>query len=305
MTVRGFVVCSLACISCSKIEKKNQAQVEQPAEAEAELPMGFTSWSPLDASYPGISRTSYRTTGNTGNSYSVNAIRVDLSTPGIRLATTKPLSPWMDGIQETITTKVSLFISSSQKTSEKFAVAINTDAFDLTSASQSVPTNLIGYAVSNGTLVSSGSSGGVAATLFWDPVNGAKMENTSKTSTNTATVIANQVAVSGFSFALQNGVVKVYDATLAARSGAGLSQDNRYLFLVAVDRRVGRNSSDGCTIGQLGEQLLALGAFMGINLDGGGSTQMAWWNPLKATVQMLGGSDTRYVGQHLGIYYLK
>lgn len=305
MPTRSLILFSLVCVSCSNIEQVNQVEVQQPSETEDALPMGFSSWSPLDASYPGISSTSYRATGSSGNKYSVSAFRIDLSTPGIRLGTTKPMSPWVDGSQETTTTKVSFFLAQSQKTTEKYAVAINTDAFQLTSASQSVPTNLRGYAVSNGTLVSSGTSGGNAATLFWDPVNGAKMEITSKTSLNTATMVANQVAVSGFSFTLQNGVVKVYDTTLAARSGVGLSEDNRYLFLVAVDKRIGRNASDGCTIGQLGEQLLLLGAYTGINLDGGGSTQMAWWNPLKASVQMFGGSDTRYVGQHLGIYYLK
>jgi len=100
-------------------------------------------------------------------------------------------------------------------------------------------------------------------------------------------------------------VVKAYDATLAARSGAGLSLDGRYLYLVAIDQRIGRNGSDGATIGQLGEQLLALGADDGINLDGGGSTQLASWNPMTSSVQILGGSDSRYVGQHLGIYYAK
>jgi exopolysaccharide biosynthesis protein len=215
------------------------------------------------------------------------------------------MASWVDGKQETMTAKVSQFISGSQKTNQKIAVAINSDAFTLTNSTKSVPTDLCGFGVSNGILVSSGSAGGVAATLFWDPVNGAKMENTSRTSANTSTIAANLVAVSGFSFALQDGVVKVYDATLAARSGAGLSADNRFLFLVTIDQRIGRNASDGATIGQLGEQLLALGSYMGINLDGGGSTQMAWWNPASSSVQVLGGSDTRYVGQHLGVYYLK
>lgn len=261
------------------------------------------SWSALDARYPGLSRSSYRATGSAGNSYLVNAVRVDLRTTGLRLATTARMSPWVDGSSETMTRKASQWIADSQATSEKLALAINTDAFNLTSGSQSVAANLRGFAVADGTLVSSGNKGGNAATLFWDPITGARAEYTSFGSANTQALTAGEVAVSGFSFALDDGVIASSDQLLAARSGLGLSQDGSFLYLMTIDKKTGKEKSDGATIAQVGQELFNLGAYDGINLDGGGSTQMAWWNPASASVQMLGGSDSRYVGQHLGIYY--
>jgi hypothetical protein len=36
--------------------------------------------------------------------------------------------------------------------------------------------------------------------------------------------------------------------------------------------------SFGATTGELGEWLTKFGAYSGLNLDGGGSTTMVWWN---------------------------
>lgn len=262
------------------------------------------SWSSLDPSYPGLYRSSYQTYGLGGNKFTVNTVRIDLTTPGIKLATTTRISSnWQDEVQETQTKKVSQFIASSQATNKKIVVAINTDAFSLTNANQSVATTLRGFAVSDGILVSSGTVGGNGATLFWDSITGPRMELTSKTSPNTSNIAAGTIAISGFSFALINGIAQPSDTSLNARSGVGLSADGQQLFMLTIDKKSGKNRSDGATIQELGEQLSLAGAYTGIHLDGGGSTQMAYWNPTTASPQLLGGVDSRYVGQHLGIYY--
>ena len=38
-------------------------------------------------------------------------------------------------------------------------------------------------------------------------------------------------------------------------------------------------ASDGATTSEVGAWLKHFGAHTGINMDGGGSTTMAWWNP--------------------------
>jgi hypothetical protein len=57
------------------------------------------------------------------------------------------------------------------------------------------------------------------------------------------------------------------------RSVVGLSQDNKTLYLVAVDGRQPAYSR-GANMVELGEYLKSIGAYNAINLDGGGSTAM-------------------------------
>lgn len=56
------------------------------------------------------------------------------------------------------------------------------------------------------------------------------------------------------------------------RTVVGVSQDGRRVYLVTVDGR--RATSHGGTLVEMAELLIELGAYQGINLDGGGSTTM-------------------------------
>jgi hypothetical protein len=56
------------------------------------------------------------------------------------------------------------------------------------------------------------------------------------------------------------------------RTAVGVSQDGRTVYLVTVDGR--RTTSHGGTLVEMAELLVELGAYRGINLDGGGSTTM-------------------------------
>jgi hypothetical protein len=78
---------------------------------------------------------------------------------------------------------------------------------------------------------------------------------------------------------------------------------------MTVDRTV-RNplapSYWGASLNDVGALLSGLGASRGLNLDGGGSTQMAAWNPGTSTAQLLNApllGMERYVGSNLGIAY--
>lgn len=60
--------------------------------------------------------------------------------------------------------------------------------------------------------------------------------------------------------------------TREPRTAVGVSQDGHRVILVTVDGR--RSTSQGGTLVELAELLIELGAYRGINLDGGGSTTM-------------------------------
>ena len=46
---------------------------------------------------------------------------------------------------------------------------------------------------------------------------------------------------------------------------------------MTIDGR--QNNSYGATVSDVGSILKMFGAYNGINMDGGGSTTMAWWDP--------------------------
>ena len=78
---------------------------------------------------------------------------------------------------------------------------------------------------------------------------------------------------------------------------------------MTVDRSL-RSSSPtsywGATIRDMGDLLYSFGASSGINLDGGGSTQMGWWDPNSDSAQLLNAplfGEERYVGSNLAIVY--
>lgn len=82
-------------------------------------------------------------------------------------------------------------------------------------------------------------------------------------------------ALGGQSLLVRDGVVPSYfDQDVPgkrARSAAGYSADNRYLYLVAVE---GGNGSRGMTQREFAQYLVTLGVWRAVNLDGGGSTTL-------------------------------
>jgi len=92
-----------------------------------------------------------------------------------------------------------------------------------------------------------------------------------------------QDAVSGFGLCLENGQVLPGDDSLHPRTGLGLSTEGRYLFLMTIDGR--QPASAGATTSDLGTLLKQAGAMTAINMDGGGSTTLAWWDPTADTDQ--------------------
>ncbi|MFM7055652.1 MAG: phosphodiester glycosidase family protein [Planctomycetota bacterium] len=201
-----------------------------------------------------------------------HAARIDLQQPGLRLTTTSRLDDWQNNTRETRRQTARSFLRTERQHQRPVMLAFNADAFSPWPVpfDQETETNLLGFAVSEGQLVSSGAG----TPSFIRLKSGAgRMQLT-----DAATVADGiEVAVSGFAYCLLDGVVQPSGDDLHPRTALGLSADGRWLVVLVVDGR--RHSSPGATTAELGAWLLQLGADDGINMDGGGSSTLCWWNP--------------------------
>ena len=117
-----------------------------------------------------------------------------------------------------------------------------------------------------------------------------------------------KVAVTGFSIVAKNGVSTFKDKSLAPRTAYGISADKRYLYILGVDGRQ-PGWSMGMTCQEAGLWLLAAGASDAINMDGGGSTTLIYWNEKdNSMVSLCRHNLARYervVGSNFGIFLKK
>ena len=262
------------------------------------------------AGTPGLLKASVQVNSPRGGepAFSVTALRVDLQTPGLSLTSTGPIANWQADSRETLTQTTRDFITGNRLQATPVVAAINTSFFTMVDLSQSLPTNLLGLAISDNRLVSPTQAAYPYFAL--DSITGARLE---KNPSIAPDLNNTKVAFAGMS----NGIV-LWDGILTwsaeqnteqnARTALGLSSDNRYLVLMAVDRSL-RNLSPsywGATLNDVGALLYGFGAYRGLNLDGGGSTQIAWWNSSSASAQLLNNplfGIERPVGSSLGIVY--
>src|SRR5207249_5157316 len=97
------------------------------------------------------------------------------------------------------------------------------------------------------------------------------------------------------------------DQDLEPRTAIGINRNGRYLILIVVD---GRQPfySDGATFADLGKLLINQGVYMGMGLDGGGSSTMVIDGKdgkpliLNSPVDNYIPVRERPVANHLGIY---
>ena len=116
-------------------------------------------------------------------------------------------------------------------------------------------------------------------------------------------------AISGDRMLVQKGEIApdLDGRELDPRTAIGINKNGRYLYLVVVD---GRQPfySDGVTFTELAHLLIDQGAFMGMSLDGGGSSTMVREGDNGIPVILNSPIDNyipgreRPVGTHLGIY---
>ncbi|MBM99105.1 MAG: hypothetical protein CMJ77_08255 [Planctomycetaceae bacterium] len=243
----------------------------------------------------------------------INCLRIDSQAPGIRFHATDRCRDWTEGKEETRRKSVRNFIRESRMTDRKLVVATNADAF----SPWPVPyqketfTDVLGLLVSDGTLVSRGSG----TPSFVVSKDGDLSITTTVADTSEANI---ETAVSGFALCLIDGQVPASGNDLHPRTGLGLSADRRFVLMMTIDGR--QAASAGATTQTVGNWLKHFGAHNGINMDGGGSTTMAWWDALESdedkcvllnhpvgrgSSRGIFGPTERANGSNLGVYLME
>lgn len=197
-----------------------------------------------------------------------------MTAAGIGFTTTPPSGPL-----ETTSQTTSQFLQSTGA-----EVAINANFFSDVAATPS-PEDLIGLAVSNGTVVAPQTFGSddAAASLLITKTNAATISPAGSTPIDLSKVFnavsGNQIVTDGVDTSAIAPTGAPHDPFgLDPRTGVGLSKDGRFLYLIAIDGRqpgysVGVTTSDEAAL------MLDLGVFEGLNLDGGGSTALVQAGP--------------------------
>ena len=195
--------------------------------------------------------------------------RIDLTAPGIGFTTTPPSSPL-----ETTSQTTSQFLQSTGA-----QVAINANFFSDVAATPS-PEDLIGLAVSNGTVVAPQTFGSddAAASLVITKASAATIAPAGSNPIDLSNVFnavsGNQIVTDGLNTSAVTPTGAPHDPFgLDPRTAIGLSEDGRFLYLIAIDGRqpgysVGVTTSDEAAL------MIDLGVFDGLNMDGGGSTAL-------------------------------
>ena len=101
----------------------------------------------------------------------------------------------------------------------------------------------------------------------------------------------------GSQMIVTNGIALNYTSRFATnrhpRTAVGLDRTGTRLVLVVVDGRQPKLSV-GMTLHELARQLIRLGCFNSLNLDGGGSTTMVYRDPITHALKVVNSpSDTR------------
>jgi len=255
-----FALCSLFIyhfsffiVSCATI-----SHVEGPAESvEAVSPQ----WTPLQAA--GL----YYFAGKVSRPrIEFHALRVDLTEPGLRIVVVPGGGRYRGGF---LSVKVSSFVRDNG-----LLAGINALPFDPVSGREGEPRINIGLVVSDGETLSPPHKTFDVLVFYKDG------RATIETQSDIKDFESIENAVGGFYRILEHGepvprVINLSDRH--PRSAAGISPDNRFLYLLVIDGR--QIKSAGATEAETAFLLRALGATEAINFDGGGSSAMALSDP--------------------------
>lgn len=248
----------------------------------------------------------------------LNFIRVDRTHPRIRFHTTSRDARWGDPMpsdpSHTIRTRrqtTRQYIETHRAVGTPMVVAVNASFWSPSSQASGQAqdyADYLGLTISDGMLVDVRRAR--RATLFFTRDGQVGMRHFPRDADLSEIVLA----VSGGEFVLIDGE-PTGGGSPEPRTGYGLCREARYLFFLTIDGRQPEDS-EGATTRELGAWLLHAGAWTGINMDGGGSTTLAWWNPDASlgrgkSVLLNSPSDRifgllgveRRVGNHLGVSY--
>lgn len=219
-----------------------------------------------------------------------HAVQIDLSTPGLGFLATPDNG---DRPGHTDGLKTSTFLARC-----KCQLAINAAPFSPIHSEEGKPQEIEGLTISQGRVVSPPKGNYPALVLTKD--------NRARITRPPVQIEGVYNAVSGFGIVLEKGRVSDGGSDVHPRTAAGISRDGKRLFLLVIDGRQ-PSYSLGATTAEVGHWLLALGAWDGINLDGGGTSTLVIEQPEGFTIVNrpihAGKPGTeRVAGSHLGIY---
>jgi hypothetical protein len=239
---------------------------ETPGEAasvEAVVPV----WQPLEAGSP----VEYFAGRVREPRLEFRSLRVNLDDPRLHIVVGAAEIP-AEVLRETPGTAAGVVTSVYVRSfveSRRCAAGINANPFDPVSATEGESRTVVGIAVSDGIVLATPRADYDAIVFYRD--GGAAI--TSQGELGDLALIEN--AAGGFHIVLREGtpVDSGKNPPRHPRSAAGLSAGGRTLYLLCVDGR--RPGSAGATEAELGLLLKRLGAFDGLNFDGGGSSALA------------------------------
>lgn len=126
--------------------------------------------------------------------------------------------------------------------------------------------------------------------------------------------LSTEDALAGSPLLVENGqpattAIRAYRTALHPRTAVAVDAAAETLWLIAVDGRQ-RGYSEGVTLYELADIAIELGADVALNLDGGGSTTLAWNGPqgpqlLNSPIDGRIPMRQRAVGNHLGIFLVE
>lgn len=220
-------------------------------------------------------------------------MRVDLEDLEVRFATTPPAGPL-----ETLAHTTPRFL---EETGAQFAV--NGGFFAPCCEAASEPKDIRELTVAGDALVSPPEP----ETVFDDTLVIGE-ERTVTIGTDLPPPVGPAVALTGSDLLVDDGasVAPIGTEGFAGpnlRTAAGMSEDGRFLYLVAIDGRQ-PGYSVGATLSETADLLLALGTFDALNLDGGGSTTLARSDNRGGLVLVNrpSGGEPRYSGNNLAVF---
>ena len=205
----------------------------------------------------------------------VNVLRIDATNPNLTFHTTSPSKDWVADKNETDRRTLPDSV-----VEENMIVAVNANFYQPFNAQTRVsrgPADNKGLVVSNGVLVSPTIDGFPS---FIQNKDGSVEIRSVRPGDSLDNI---QTAVSGHNTVLKDGKCPIIDQVESfpylkvrhPRTLVGISQDKKYVYLVTIDGRQ-PEFSVGTSILESAEILRQLGAYDAVNLDGGGSTTMAY-----------------------------
>ncbi len=205
----------------------------------------------------------------------VNVLRIDATNPKLTFHTTSPSKNWVADKNETDRRTLPDSV-----VEENMIVAVNANFYQPFNAQTRVsrgPADNKGLVVSNGVLVSPTIDGFPS---FIQNKDGSVEIRSVRPGDSLDNI---QTAVSGHNTVLKDGKCPIIDQVESfpylkvrhPRTLAGISQDKKYVYLVTIDGRQ-PEFSVGTSILESAEIMRQLGAYDAVNLDGGGSTTMAY-----------------------------